>query len=176
MEFLRVSIRPPTLTPELIGPRSQRTPHLARPRLTASLRSGRPRAGHTGPPCAAFAPEALQQALSDETGLWILRPHATSHSEQALRTTANDSGELRIDRTFLAGPTPLSEGASHLWIVDFKTTEQGSRSPELFVQQEKAKYAAQLESYACAQLALHGATIPVIQGLYYPLIPRLIYW
>jgi len=145
------------------------------PRLTASLRS-------EGLPPAALdrlaqrSLEALQQALTDETGLWILRPHATSHSEQALRTTAGESGELRMDRTFLAGPEPLSEGTSHLWIVDFKTTEQGSRSTELFVQQEKAKYAAQLESYACAQLALQGATTPVIQGLYYPLIPRLICW
>jgi ATP-dependent helicase/nuclease subunit A len=145
------------------------------PRLTASLRS-EGLAPATLDRLAQRSLQALRLAIADETGLWILRPHATSHSEQALRSTASESGELRIDRIFLAGPTPLSEGASHLWIVDFKTTEQGSRSPELFVQQEKAKYAAQLESYARAQLALHGATTPVIQGLYYPLIPRLICW
>lgn len=149
------------------------------PRLTASLRS-EGLAPATLDRLAQRSLQALQQALTDETGLWILRPHATSHSEQALRTTGGDSGELRgelrIDRVFLAGPAPLSEGASHLWIVDFKTTEQGSRSSELFVQQEKAKYAAQLETYARAQLALQGATASVIQGLYYPLIPRLIYW
>jgi len=145
------------------------------PRLTASLRSeGLSPASLDR--LAQRSLQALQQTLADETGLWILRPHATSHSEQALRTTAEETGELRMDRTFLAGPEPLSEGTSHLWIVDFKTTEQGSRSPELFVQQEKAKYAAQLEGYACAQLALQGATTPVIQGLYYPLIPRLICW
>jgi len=146
------------------------------PRLTASLRS-EGLAPATLDRLAQRSLQALQQALTDETGLWILRPHATSHSEQALRTTtAAGSGELRIDRVFLAGPTPLSEGASHLWIVDFKTTEQGSRSSEIFVQQEKAKYAAQLETYARAQLGLRGASAPVIQGLYYPLIPRLIYW
>ncbi len=149
------------------------------PRLTASLRS-EGLAPATLDRLAQRSLQALRQALVDETGLWILRPHATSHSEQVLRTTAGDSGELRgelrMDRVFLAGPTPLSEGASHLWVVDFKTTEQGSRSSEIFVQQEKAKYAAQLETYARAQLALQGATAPVIQGLYYPLIPRLIYW
>ncbi|HZL29161.1 MAG TPA: UvrD-helicase domain-containing protein [Acidobacteriaceae bacterium] len=145
------------------------------PRLTASLRS-EGLAPATLDRLAQRSLQALQRAIADETGLWILRPHATSHSEQALRTTSADAGELRIDRVFLAGPTPLSEGASHLWIVDFKTTEQGSRSPELFVQQEKAKYAAQLENYAGAQIALQGATTPVIQGLYYPLIPSLICW
>jgi ATP-dependent helicase/nuclease subunit A len=145
------------------------------PRLAASLRS-EGLAPATLDRLAQRSLHALQQALNDETGRWILSPHAISHSEQALRFAASDNAEIRVDRTFLAGPDPLSQGDSHLWIVDFKTTEQGSRSDDQFVQQERAKYSAQLESYARAQLTLRGDPTPVIQGLYYPLIPCLIRW
>ncbi|MDQ2924157.1 MAG: UvrD-helicase domain-containing protein, partial [Acidobacteriota bacterium] len=144
-------------------------------RLTASLRS-EGLAPATLDRLAQRSLLALQQALHDETGRWILSPHAASHSEQALHLGTEESGEMRIDRTFLAGPDPLSEGSSHLWIVDFKTTEQGSRSPELFAEQEKAKYGAQLATYAKAKRAVPGAPSNVVLGLYYPLVPHLIYW
>ena len=144
------------------------------PRLTASLRS-EGLAPTLLDRLAQRSLHALTQALIDETGRWILSPHAVSHTEQPLRLAAADS-EMRVDRTFLAGPGPLSEGATHLWIVDFKTTEQGSRSDQLFAQQEKTKYSAQLQSYATAQLALPNAPETVIQALYYPLIPRLLRW
>jgi len=145
------------------------------PRLTASLRSEglAPAALER---LAQRSLEALQHALADPTGRWILSPHPAAHSEQALRLAAAGSAEMRVDRTFLAGPDPLSEGATHLWIVDFKTTEQGSRSAQLFATQEKAKYEAQLSSYAYAQRALPDAPRLVILGLYYPLVPRLISW
>jgi ATP-dependent helicase/nuclease subunit A len=142
------------------------------PRLTASLRS-EGLAPATLDRLAQRSLHALQQTLSDETGRWILSPHPAANSEQALRLAA---GEIRVDRTFLAGPDPLSQGDSHLWIIDFKTTEQGSRSPELFVEHEKAKYRAQLENYARAQLALSNAPASIMLGLYYPLVPRLISW
>jgi ATP-dependent helicase/nuclease subunit A len=149
-------------------------PVLWLPRLTASLRS-EGLAPATLDRLAQRSLHALQQALYDETGRWILSPHTASHSEQALHLAAAAT-EIRVDRTFLAGPEPFSHGTSHLWIVDFKTTEQGSRSTELFVEQEKAKYRAQLESYARAQLAVPNAPAAVMLGLYYPLIPRLIFW
>jgi ATP-dependent helicase/nuclease subunit A len=144
------------------------------PRLTASLRS-EGLAPTALDRLAQRSLHALQQTLTDPTGRWILSPHIQAHTEQPLRLAAQDS-EMRVDRTFLAGPDPLSEGDSHLWIVDFKTTEQGSRSPELFAQQEQAKYCAQLQSYATAQLALPNPPKGVIQALYYPSIPRLIFW
>ncbi len=145
------------------------------PRLTASLRS-EGLAPATLDRLAQRSLLALQQALHDEIGRWILSHHTASRSEQTLHLAAEDSGEMRIDRTFLAGRDLRSEGSSHLWIVDFKTTEQGSRSPELFAEQEKSKYEAQLESYAHAQRAVPGAPAAVVLGLYYPLVPRLIYW
>ncbi len=142
------------------------------PRLTASLRA------EGLPPSqldrlAPRALSALQQSLADPRGLWTLTPHPGSRSEHALRTP---TGELRVDRTFLAGPTPLSTGTTHLWIVDYKTTEQGSRSDTLFDQQERAKYSAQLETYARALTALGPHRQPIMLALYYPLIPRLISW
>jgi ATP-dependent helicase/nuclease subunit A len=144
------------------------------PRLTAGLRS-EGLAPATLDRLAQRSLQALQQALQDETGRWILSPHPAAHSEQALHLSAAAS-EIRVDRTFLAGPDPFSQATSHLWIVDFKTTEQGSRSDAHFVEQEKSKYSAQLESYARAQRAIPGAPVSVMLGLYYPLVPRLISW
>lgn len=145
------------------------------PRLTASLRS-EGLAPSILDRLAQRSLHALQQALTDETGRWILSPHTAAHSEQALRLATLGSSEMRVDRTFIAGPTPCSAGATHLWIIDFKTTEQGSRSPELFAQQEQAKYRAQLESYARAQRALPATPPLVMLGLYYPMVPRFIDW
>ncbi len=148
---------------------------LWRPRLTASLRS-------EGLDPAALdrlaerSLRALQQALTDETGRWILSPHPAATSEQALRLGAALSMEMRVDRTFLAGPDPLSTGSSHLWIVDFKTTEQGSRTDALFAQQERAKYQSQLESYAALNRVVPPPSSSIRLGLYYPLVPRLIHW
>ena len=145
------------------------------PRLTASLRS-EGLAPSILDRLAQRSLHALQQAVTDEIGRWILSPHTAAHSEQALRLATLGSSEMRVDRTFIAGPTPLSEGATHLWIIDFKTTEQGSRSPDLFAQQEQAKYRAQLESYARAQRALPDTPPLVMLGLYYPTVPRFIDW
>jgi hypothetical protein len=83
-----------------------------------------------------------------------------------------DARMLRVDRTFLAGAEPLVEGDGFVWIVDFKTTEQGSRSVEEFVAGEKAKYRAQLEAYA----AVRGGDLPIRLGLYYPLGAGLVWW
>ena len=63
-----------------------------------------------------------------------------------------------------------------MWIIDFKTTEQGSRSPERFEQDEQLKYRAQLERYASVLRELSPEPRPIMLGLYYPLIPRLLHW
>lgn len=145
------------------------------PRITAALRA-------EGLPPSTIEQQmprvlqALSRALTDEVGRWILSPHANSHSEQPLRVVSSSVSELRVDRIFLAGASPLSAGTSHLWIVDFKTTEQGSRSDELFIESEKAKYAAQLASYARACATLPEPPEAVVQGLYYPMLSRLITW
>ena len=81
---------------------------------------------------------------------------------------------LRVDRTFVAGAEPLVAGDGFVWIVDFKTTEQGSRSVEEFRAAEKAKYRAQLEAYAAVRGG--GDEVPIRLGLYYPLGVGLIWW
>ena len=143
------------------------------PRLLASLRAeGIP--PNLAAREAVRALKALQGALTDPEGLWLLAPHTSAASEQAL--TAADLRSLRADRTFLAGHQPLSAGSDTLWIVDFKTAVQGSRTDEAFRSEELAKYSAQLESYASIRRDMDSAHTDIQLALYYPLIPCLLYW
>ncbi|MBB5065482.1 exodeoxyribonuclease V subunit beta [Granulicella mallensis] len=145
------------------------------PRLLASLRGE----GLAPALCQREASRALQalvQTLSDDIGRWILMPQPTAVSERAFTFAAAESPTLRVDRTFPGGTTPLSVGSEALWIVDFKTTEQGSRSAERFAEDERAKYSPQMESYAAVCRLLTDADRQIMLGLYYPLIPRLIHW
>jgi ATP-dependent exoDNAse (exonuclease V) beta subunit len=143
------------------------------PRLLASLRGE-----GISPQLAAResqrALHALASALSDPIGLWILSPHTLAASEQAI--TSPELRSLRADRTFLAGATPLSPGDTHIWIVDFKTAAQGSRSDSDFHASELAKYQPQLEAYANVRSQLPDGNLPIRLGLYYPLVPRLLSW
>jgi len=145
------------------------------PRLTASLRGeGLP------PPLAtreaARALRALTLTLTDPIGRWILSPRATAASERALTMASADARSLRVDRTFVAGDAPLSEANQCIWIVDFKTTEQGSRSDADFAASETAKYRDQLEAYATLRRSLPDGDLPIRLGLYYPLLPKLVQW
>ena len=70
----------------------------------------------------------------------------------------------------------MEPGEGCIWIVDFKTTEQGSRSDADFETTEKTKYRAQLETYAALRRALPDGHLPIRLGLFYPLVPRLIHW
>jgi hypothetical protein len=87
-----------------------------------------------------------------------------------------DARSLRVDRTFVAGDEPLLPGQGCIWIIDFKTSEQGSRTDADFEATEIAKYRAQLEAYATLRRALPDGHLPIRLGLYYPLVPRLIHW
>jgi len=144
-------------------------------RLTASLR------GEGLPPGlvareAVRAQKALALTIGDPVGRWILSPQEFAASEQTLSVASLGARGLRVDRTFLAGAQPQLTGESHLWIVDFKTTLQGARSDEEFEATEIAKYKAQLEAYAELRRSLPGEHMPIQLGLFYPLMPRLIYW
>jgi ATP-dependent exoDNAse (exonuclease V) beta subunit len=123
---------------------------------------------------ALRALQALQQSLADPEGRWLLSPRTASTTEQAL--TSSRLQNLRADRTFFAGPTPLVEGNSTYWIVDFKTTTERSLSPQHFEAAELAKYRSQLETYAHIRRGLLPPGTPVRLALYYPLLPRLIHW
>jgi ATP-dependent exoDNAse (exonuclease V) beta subunit len=144
-------------------------------RLIASLR------GEGLPPALAMreatrAGRALSLTLNDPVGRWILSPQESAASERALTMASPDAHSLRVDRTFVAGGEPLSTGQDCIWIIDFKTTEQGSRSDMAFEAKEIAKYSEQLEMYATLRRALPDGHLPIRLGLFYPLVPRLIYW
>jgi ATP-dependent helicase/nuclease subunit A len=144
-------------------------------RLQASLR------GEGLPPTIATreatrASRALSITLGDAVGRWILSPHASAGSERALTMGSLDARSMRVDRTFVAGDAPLSPGDGCIWIIDFKTSEQGSRSDAEFESAELAKYRAQLEAYAALRRALPDGGLPIRLGLFYPMAPRLIHW
>jgi hypothetical protein len=144
-------------------------------RLETSLR------GEGLPPAVAArealrALRALTLTLGDPTGRWVLSQHAGAASESELTTFDAAMRSFRVDRTFLAGPEPLSAGQSCIWIIDFKTTEQGSRSDATFAETEMAKYRDQLETYARLRRSLPGGSLPIRLGLYYPLLAKLLSW
>jgi ATP-dependent helicase/nuclease subunit A len=123
---------------------------------------------------ASRALAALRNTLEDPAGRWILSTHDSAASEHSIASL--DASVLRADRTFKAGGAPLTDGDDSIWIVDFKTTEQGSRSPERFEQEELLKYRAQLERYASVMREFSPEPRRIVLGLYYPLIPRLLHW
>lgn len=125
---------------------------------------------------AARATQALGTALRDPVGNWILSTRAGGASERALTIASDDPRSLQVDRTFVAGNEPLTAGEQCIWIVDYKTSEQGSRSNETFATNEINKYSGQLEAYASLLRALPQINLPIRLGLFYPLIPKLIHW
>jgi ATP-dependent helicase/nuclease subunit A len=118
--------------------------------------------------------EAMENALRDPDGLWLLAPHTAAASELALtawpkptptpepgpEAQANPGSptsapasvrpiSIRIDRIFRAGPEPHTPGEDFLWIVDYKTSApHSSASLEGFLAAQRATYAPQLETYA----------------------------
>ncbi len=95
---------------------------------------------------------ALKNALSDERGRWLLGPHPVAHNEHRLR---NRERSFRIDRYF-----EDEKGAK--WVVDYKTSEHEGGGIEAFLDEQRERYAAQLDGYA---EAVGGAR----RGLYFPL-------
>ncbi len=106
--------------------------------------------------------KALCNVLEDERGRWILQDgHLEAHSEYAVTGVIHDKVvRAVIDRTFV-------DDTGTLWIIDYKTAECGEKSVEDFLDDEQARYSAQLERYA--KLLLAKEPRPVRLGLYYPL-------
>lgn len=116
---------------------------------------------------------ALENALNDAEGLWILMAHEEASSEFALTSWLETRRSVRLDRIFRAGATPLAFGNDHLWVVDYKTTTHGSEGIEEFLSAERIKYGAQMETYA---RTIKSEAEKVRVALYYPLLPQLIWW
>ena len=145
-------------------------------RITARIRA----AGLDEAQAARLAAQAMEQALhtaADPIGAWVLSPHADAASE--LRWTGMADGNprnVRIDRLFRAGGTPLAEGEYCWWIVDYKTAHEESADPAATLAALRPLFAAQLAAYAAVLRALHGADARVCAGLYYPRMLQFDWW
>ncbi len=116
---------------------------------------------------------ALENSLRDAEGLWILAAHKEASTEFALTSWAETRSNVRLDRIFRAGSTPLAEGDDYLWIVDYKTTTHGSNGVEAFLAAEREKYRPQMLTYA---QRINSAGRKIRLALYYPLLPQLTWW
>ena len=116
----------------------------------------------------------LTHSLNDPNGQWLLSPNAESASESSFTAVGDRLTTLRLDRTFLAGSTPLSTGTTHRWIIDYKTADHAAGNIDAFLATERAKYAPQLETYA--RELTSQIQQPIQLALYYPMLPRLICW
>ncbi len=101
---------------------------------------------------AGIVASALRNALADERGRWLLGPHPVAHNEYRL---CSRQRSFRIDRY-------LEDADGTKWVVDYKTSEHAGGGIEAFLDEQRERYAAQLDGYA---EAVGGAS----RGLYFPL-------
>ena len=100
---------------------------------------------------------ALQNAISDERGRWVLGPHAEARSEHRIRVRADGvMHTYAFDRIFRA-----PDGAR--WIVDYKTSRHEGGDVDAFLDRERERYGPQLRRY---QQSSPGVRL----GLYFPLL------
>ena len=113
--------------------------------------------------------QAAENTLADERGRWLLSDrHAEARGEYAL--SAMRDGRLEtgiIDRTFVD-----ADGVR--WIVDYKTSRHHGGDVDVFLEQERARYAPQLERYAALMGGLETRRVRV--ALYFPLLQRFLEW
>jgi ATP-dependent helicase/nuclease subunit A len=118
---------------------------------------------------------ALNNMLLDVEGLWVLSARYEASSEYALTSWAERRSSIRLDRVFLAGSKPSKGGNDYLWIIDYKTSTHGREGVDEFLAKERAKYGPQMEAYGrMMHDRVQAGKLRV--GLYYPALPRLIWW
>jgi ATP-dependent helicase/nuclease subunit A len=130
---------------------------------------------------AALAEYALAVA-SDETGRWLLAPHAQAHTESS-RQQWDETGTLRtvrIDRSFFAGSKPGAPGEDTFWIIDYKTGMDrdqlpGDTSVDTWLDYQRELYRDQLATYARFLSGSAGART-IHCALYFPELLRLVDW
>ncbi len=146
------------------------------PSTAAQLRS----AGIASRHATVTAQQAVDialQASHDANGQWILSPHPESASEA--RWVGEIDGalhEVRVDRVFRAGGTPLSDGEDCWWIIDYKTAQQDGANSAAALLELRALFAQQLERYAEVLRMLHGPAAAIRAGIYYPRMAAFDWW
>ncbi|MFI4967702.1 MAG: 3'-5' exonuclease, partial [Gammaproteobacteria bacterium] len=113
--------------------------------------------------------EAALNLLDDPRGRWLLSDtHTEARSEYALSVIRDGRLETGImDRTFVD-----EEGVR--WIVDYKTSRHSGADLDAFLEQERLRYAKQLERYAELMGGLETRRVKV--ALYFPLLKRFVEW
>jgi len=81
-----------------------------------------------------------------------------------------------MDRVFVAGSTPGSEGGDCWWIIDYKTAHVDNIDPAMALPALRALFAPQIEAYAKILRNMHGAGARIFAGLYYPRMLLLDWW
>ena len=107
------------------------------------------------------AVSALQNTIRDDRGRWVLSRHENDEREYALSAVVE--GRVRrfvLDRTFVDGNTR--------WIIDYKTGMHTGGAPDRFLDNEQARYRAQLERYGSVIQPMDSR--PVRLGLYFPML------
>jgi ATP-dependent exoDNAse (exonuclease V) beta subunit len=109
---------------------------------------------------------AMERCLASTQGRWILQDHEDAHCEYAIIAVMDNKPpkKMVLDRTF------VENGIR--WIIDYKTSSHTGGDLEAFLENERRRYAEQLEAYARA-LAL-TETLPIRTALYFPLLDRLV--
>ncbi len=120
---------------------------------------------------------ALHNTITSDKGRWLLQAHIGAVSEAKLtKRTDAQYATYRMDRSFFAGNTPGAEGSNVLWIVEYKTDEQGALSKEDFLKEEQHRYEPQLRTYAALRFETLPVGTPVMLALFHPMVPSLHYW
>ena len=94
----------------------------------------------------------LKNTLADDRGRRLLGPHTVAINEHRLRTP---SRSFRIDRY-------IEDEKDVKWVVDYKTSAHEGGGLDAFLDEQRERYAVQLDSYA---EAVGGSK----RGLYFPL-------
>jgi ATP-dependent helicase/nuclease subunit A len=108
---------------------------------------------------AELVARALSNAVTDERGRWLLGAHRAARAEHRLRMRAKDGMRtLVIDRLF-------EDAGGERWIVDFKTSRHEGAGLEAFLDEQRKRYAPQLDAYAAAfDRARLGLYFPLLRG------------
>jgi ATP-dependent helicase/nuclease subunit A len=107
---------------------------------------------------AARVVAALDSAIVDQKGRWVLASYPDAKCEYRLRVVGPEGVRLIIiDRLF-------TDESGKRWVVDYKTGGHEGADLESFLDRELERYGAQLTGYAAAFTGALGL------GLYFPLV------
>ncbi len=118
------------------------------------------------PHAVARVTAALIASLHDARGRWLLGTNGGVHqaARAEMRLTgvmAGDTVDVVIDRTF------IDEHGTR-WIIDFKTSVHEGVDRDAFLDNERVRYAAQLQRYGALMRLAEDREIRL--GLYFPLL------